>query len=59
MSTERVRLVERSYMSFVLKTNPEYYSEARNENRVEYEFSNGRKFRGHAIYTNYSAYQED
>lgn len=59
MSTERVRLVERSYMSMILKQNPEYYTQARNTNRTEYEFSNGRRFTGHEIYQNYSAYQED
>lgn len=53
MSTERVRLVERSYMAMLVKQNPEYYAEARNENRTEYEFSNGRKFRGHKIYSNF------
>jgi len=53
MSNERVRQVERSYMSFVLKKNPDYYAEARNENRTEYEFSNGRRFRGHNIYSNF------
>ena len=58
MSRDRVRLVERSYMSMLIKQNPEYYAEARNTNRVEYEFSNGRKFRGHEIYTNYSASEE-
>jgi hypothetical protein len=53
MSSERVRLVERSYMSFVLKQNPDYYAEARNTSRTEYEFSNGRRFTGHNIYSNY------
>jgi hypothetical protein len=53
MATERVRLVERSYMSYVLKQNPEYYSEARNTSRTEYEFSNGRRFTGHNIYSNF------
>lgn len=59
MSNERVRRVERSYLAMVIKQNPEFHAQARNENRTEYEFSNGRKFTGHKIYENYSAYQED
>lgn len=53
MSNERVRQVERSYMSFVLRKNPDFYAEARNTNRAEYEFSNGRRFMGHDLYSNY------
>lgn len=53
MSTDRVRQVERSYMAMLIKQNPEYYAQARNTNRAEYEFSNGRKFMGHNIYTSY------
>lgn len=59
MANERVRQVERSYMAMLIRQNPEHYAQARNENRVEYEFSNGRRFKGHAIYSNYSASQED
>ena len=59
MSNDRVRQVERSYMAMLIKQNPDYYAQARDENRDEYEFSNGRKFKGHKIYENYSAYQED
>jgi hypothetical protein len=53
MSNERVRQVERSYMSMLIKQNPDFYAQARNTNRAEYEFSNGRKFMGHNIYSNF------
>jgi hypothetical protein len=47
------RTVERSYLSLLLERDPEYYSRTRDTNRVEYRFSNGREFKGHALYSNY------
>jgi hypothetical protein len=53
MSTDRVRQVERSYMSFVLKQNPNFYEQANPVNQTAYEFSNGRRFTGRRPYSNY------
>jgi hypothetical protein len=48
-------LVERSYLSMLLEADPEFYSRARDSARVEYEFSDGRKFLGREPY-NYGPY---
>lgn len=53
MSSERVRLVERSYMSMLLRTDPSFYENANPLNRTAYEFSNGRRFTGQRPYGNY------
>ena len=53
MSSERVRLVERSYMSMLLRTDPSFYENANPLNRTAYEFSNGRRFTGQRPYGTY------
>lgn len=58
MSQERVRFVERSYRSILLEADPDFYQRSNNLNRIEYKFSNGREFKGHNIYDNYTPIEE-